>query len=156
MVKNVFANKVAYTFDGTRKGAKYSMDGIHWMNNGEFAEVVDKAVKGFPAGKDANTAFDMGSDIPETSTSVKSSKATLTCKVLGNDLQETLDRYFERVHSTNWDWVSLMDESVVIYNMNAGEFREFTETWASFDKETKRIRYKATSSKMVKWFEERL
>lgn len=156
MTRNAFAINFKFQFDPTRKGAKYSLDGEHWLNNGEFAEVADKAVKGYDLNKDANTAYDMGSDIEQTSTSVKSGKATLTSKVLGESKEEVIKTYFSNVHSTNWDWVILLDESVIIYNMNAEEFKEFIEEWASYDAIRKVIRFKTTSSKMVRWLEDRV
>lgn len=156
MTRNAFAINFKFQFDPTRKGAKYSLDGEHWLNNGEFAEVADKAVKGYDLNKDANTAYDMGSDIEQTSTSVKSGKATLTSKVLGESKEEVVKTYFANVHSTNWDWVILLDESVIIYNMNAEEFKEFIEEWASYDAIRKVIRFKTTSSKMVRWLEDRV
>ena len=156
MTRNTFAINFKFQFDPTRKGAKYSLDGEHWLNNGEFAEVADKAVKGYDLNKDANTAYDMGSDIEQTNTSVKSGKATLTSKVLGENKEEAVKTYFANVHSTNWDWVILLDESVIIYNMNAEEFKEFIEEWASYDAIRKVIRFKTTSSKMVRWLEDRV
>lgn len=156
MFKTTTAINLAYIYDNNRKGAKYSLDGIHWMNGGEFAECMDKAVKGYTIQKDANTAYDMGSDIPETCTSVKSGKATLTSKVLGESKEEILNRYFETTHSTNWDWVIILDETVIIYNMNAEEFRLFAEEWSGYDNERKTVRFKTSSTKMIKWFEERL
>lgn len=145
-----------FQFDPERKGAKFTLDGIHWLNSGEFAEVADKAIKGYDLSKDANTAYDKGSDIKETRTSVKSGKATLTSKVLGNSMKEVLNTYFANTHSTNWDWVVLIDDEVIIYNMNAKEFNEFTREWATYDANRKVVRYKATSGKMLKWLEERV
>lgn len=144
-----------YMFDPNRKGAKFSIDGAHWFNSGEFAEMADKAIRGYAPAKDANTAYDRGSDIEESLTSVKSGKATLTSKVLGNNKAEVLKVYFETVHSTNWDWVIMIDDSIVVYNMNAEEFKEFCEEWSSYDESRKVIRFKSTSGKMIKWLEER-
>ena len=156
MTKNEYGLNFPYAYDPARKGAKYTLDDVHWMNNGEFAEVVAKAVRGYMLAKDANTRYDEGSDIEETKTSVKSGKATLTSVVLGNNKQEVLNTYFATVHSTNWDWVIIIDDMAIIYNMNAEEFREFCEEWASYDEHRKVVRFKATSGKMIKWLEERL
>ena len=156
MTRTDFAINFKFQFDPTRKGAKYTLDGEHWLNNGEFAEVADKAVKGYDLNKDANTAYDMGSDIEETCTSVKSGKATLTSKVLGQNKEEVIETYFANVHSTNWDWVIVVDDMVIIYNMNAEEFREFLTEWATYDDNRKVVRFKTTSSKMVRWLEDRM
>lgn len=155
MTKEVYANLKPYAFDPTRKGAKYTFDNVHWMNSGEFIEAQYKHVLGLKAEKDANTAFDAGSDIEELNRSVKSSKATLCNEILGRDLQTSLDCYFERVASTSWAWGILLDNTLTVYVMNPDEFREFTELWASYNTE-KKIRYKATSGKMISWLEERV
>lgn len=143
-----------FTFDPTHKGAPYTMDGEHYMNAGEFAEIADKMVKGLGSKKDANTPFDMGSDIEETSTSVKSSKATLTSAKIGYDFDSIKKCYFARVHSTNWDYVVILDDSVIIYNMNASEFDSFLTNWATYCADRNVIRIKATSTKMLRWLEE--
>lgn len=145
-----------FAFDPTHKGAPYTLDGEHYMNNGEFAEVADKLVKGFGSKKDANTPFDMGSDIEETLTSVKSSKATLTSAQIGYDFDSIKSCYFARVHSTNWDYVVILDDSIIIYNMNAHEFDLFLSNWATYYADRNVIRFKATSSKMLRWLDERI
>lgn len=155
MNKATYEINIKYTFDNNRKGAKYSIDGIHFFNSGELAEIMDKSVKGYKVAKDANTAYDKGSDIEETNTSVKSGKATLTSKVLGTNKIEVLNTYFKTVYSDNWDWVVIIDDTITIYNMNAKEFREFAEEWSAYDESRKVVRFKATSGKMIKWLEER-
>ena len=155
MKKEVYIGLKRYTFDPDHKGAHYTFDCIKYMNTGEFSEAQYKYKRGFDAVKDANTAFDAGSDIEELHMSVKSSKATLTNEILGKDMESSLDCYFERVASTSWAWVVIIDDTLTAYVMDATEFREFTELWASYNNEG-RIRYKATSGKMLKWFEERV
>lgn len=156
MTKTEYTINFNFTFDPEHKGAPYTMDGEHYMNSGEFAEVADKMVKGLGSKKDANTPFDKGSDIEETNTSVKSSKATLTSTQIGYDFDSIKRCYFARVHSTNWDYVVIVDDTVVIYNMDAAEFESFLDKWASYCKDRNVIRMKATSGKMLQWFEERI
>ena len=155
MKKTTYAIDFGYHFDANRSGAKYSFDGAHWMNAGDFKETALKLVRGLGASKDANTPYNVDSDIPQTHTSVKSSKATLVNKVLGESFEEAEAYYFETVASTNWSWVSVVDETLVEFNMNAEEFREFMETWAGWDKSRKVIRFKAESLKMLSWLEAR-
>lgn len=155
MKKAVFTNLKSYQFDAARRGAKYSLDGIHWMNGGELSEAELKYCMGYECAKDANTAFDAGSDLEELHMSIKSSKATLTSEILGKDMETSLDCYFARVASTCWAWVILMDGTLTAYIMDADEFRTFTTTWGAYNNEG-RIRYKATSGKMISWFEERV
>ena len=90
---------IEYTFDPTRKGAKYTLDGTHYMNGGEFAEVATKAALGFEAHKDANTAYNEGSDIPEINASVKSSKATLVNMKLADTFDESVQSASSTEHS---------------------------------------------------------
>ena len=155
MKKEIYVGLKKYTYDPDHARAHYTFDCIKYMNAGEFSEAQYKYKKGFEAVKDGNTAFDAGSDIEELHCSVKSSKATLTNEILGTDMQSSLDCYFERVASTSWAWVVIVDDTLTAYIMDANEFREFTELWASYNNEG-RIRYKVTSGKMIKWFEERV
>lgn len=155
MKKFISVNVPAFQFVPEHKGAPYTMDGIHYMNNGERLEISLKHAFGLEARKDANTAFDAGSDIEEYNMSVKSGKATLTSEILGHDMDSSLATYFARTASTCWAWVADMDGALVAYIMNEKEFEEFTKSWANFNKEGK-VRFKTTSGKMVKWFEERL
>ena len=156
MKKATYVVNVPYVFDPAHKGAPYSLNGgTNWTNGGELKETLLKAALGYEARKDANTPYDMGSDIEELNASVKSNKATLVNKVLGSNYMEVKATYFATVHSTMWIWVSLVDEVLVAYYMNAEEFSEFMDNWASFDNSRKVIRFKAESMKMLQWLEAR-
>lgn len=144
--------KINFLFDNSRKGAKYTLNGLNWMNHGEFAEIVTKNILGFESVKDANTAFDKGSDIPEIKASVKSSKASLTSMKLANTFEESMDEYFKRTHSEIFIYTVIIDENVTLYIMNKKEFRLFMMNFSSLN-ERKVIRFKATSGKMVKFLE---
>ena len=154
MTRTEYPINFHYEFHSEHKGATYTLDGEHFMNAGEFAELADKMVKGLGSTKDANTPFDKGSDIPETYTSVKSSKATLTGVQIGYDFDSIKQCYFARVHSTKWDYVIIVDDTVIIYNMNASEFSNFLDNWAVYYKDRNNIRIKSTSTKMIKWLDE--
>lgn len=156
MKKSVFTMNFHFEYDPAHRGAPYSLDGEHYMNAGEFAEVADKLCKGLGSSKDANTPFDKGSDIAETMTSVKSSKATLTGAQIGYDFESIKRCYFARVHSTNWDYVVIMDDTLTVYNMDAVEFESFMDNWATYCKDRNVIRFKATSGKMLNWLDERV
>lgn len=156
MKKTTFTMNFHFEYDSAHRGAPYSLDGEHWMNGGEFAETADKLCKGLGSSKDANTPFDAGSDIPETMTSVKSSKATLTSKQIGYDFESIKRCYFARVHSTNWDYVVIMDDTLIVYNMDSAEFESFLDNWATYCKDRNVIRFKATSGKMLNWLDERV
>lgn len=143
---------VKFTFDPARKGAKYTIDGRHWLNGGEFAEVVAKAVHRLEAGKDANTRFDEGSDVPEYNASVKSSKASLTNMKLADTFDDSVRAYFEQVHSTEFWYVTITDELATIYKMNANKFERFLRKFSKLN-ERGVIRIAATSSKMLAWLD---
>ena len=157
MKKSVHPITIAYQFDPAHKGAPYSFNmGESYVNHGEFAEVVAKHALGYAPTKDANSAYDMASDIAELRASVKSSKATLVNRVLGYDFQSTKAHYMATVHSTSWIWASVGTEEVTLYYMNAEEFSDFINAWGYWAADRKVIRFKAESGKMLRWFEERI
>lgn len=152
MVKREFAINVSYFFDANRKGAKYSFDGKHYMNAGEWKECLAKAARGYANRKDANTPYNVGSDIPELNASVKSGKASLTSMKLANTFEESVEVYFANVHSTLFIWVEVIDETVVCYEMDANTFKQFIYKWSSLN-ERGVIRFKASSAKMIAYLE---
>lgn len=154
MKRTEYNINVNYKYIAEHRGAPYTFDGIHFMNAGEFKEAIRKAVAGLKCEKDANTPFDEGSDIEEYNTSVKSSGATVS-PIKGETVAEIMEEYFERVHSDNWDYVTLVDEVVIVYNMNAEEFAEFVAKFGKVN-ERKVVRIAKESTKMIKWFEERI
>lgn len=156
MTKTIATMPISYRYDADHARSHYLIEGeTAYKNGGEFAEIVCKAIRGFKAEKDANTPFDKGSDIEETRTSIKSNACGLTDEKLADNKADFLAEYFRRTHSTNVDYVIIIDEEVTIYNMNMNEFKEFTNEFAKWDKHSQKVRIK-TTSKMVKWFEERV
>ena len=156
MKKESYRINLAFTFNNERKGAKYSLNGVKWMNGGEFAEVVTKSVLGYEARKDASTPYDKGSDIEELSASVKSSRFTLTTVKLGDTFNEVVESYFKTVHSTLWIYTVIIEDTATLYYMDAEEFKSFLATFATFTTDRKVIRGKETSPTMIKWLEERV
>lgn len=156
MTKTIATMPINYIYDANHPRSHYLISGeIAYKNGGEFAEIVCKAVRGFKAEKDANTPFDKGSDIEETRTSIKSSGCGLTDEKLADNRDDFLAEYFRRTHSTNVDYVVIIDEEVTIYNMDMNEFREFTNEFAKWDKHSTKVRIN-TTIKMLKWLEERV
>jgi hypothetical protein len=141
-----------FIYDASRKGAKFSFDGAHWMNAGEFMECAIKWAFGYAAHKDANARFDVASDIPEMNASVKSSKASLTNMALAPTFEESVNVYFANVHSTCFIYGVIIDGQLTVYEMDAATFRSFIYHWASLN-ERGVIRFKATSGKMIQWLE---
>lgn len=144
---------LSYIYDAARKGAKYSINGgKNWLNAGEFMEAVAKAMHGLDAGKDANTRFDEGSDVPEFHASVKSSKASLTNCKLADDFESSVRAYFEQVASSEFWYVTMVDELATIYKMNAKTFERFIRKFAKLN-ERGVIRFATTSAKMLAWLD---
>lgn len=140
MVRNTYPITIAYKYDPAHKGAHYLFNG-KYANAGEFVEIALKACKGFKACKDASTRFDMGSDIEETHTSVKTLGFSL-CESIAETWEETIKDYFERTASTNVSYAVIVNESLVEYNMNMDEFKEMLERFGAWDKASKKIRVK--------------
>ena len=161
MKKSVFVSRTSVHFDPTHKGAPYSVDSAHFFNFGNYAEAVVNEWAGYGFGFDTYAVpFDKGSDIEELNASVKSSGASLAC-LYGSDKADIIREYFARVHSTMWIYVVEVDSEFWLYQMNAEEFKTMLEEFSGLTRESgKEIRYKLrlkkTSSKMVKWLEERV
>lgn len=152
-MKMMTAIHLSYTYDATRKGAKYSINGgKSWLNGGEFAEAAAKAAHGLDAAKDANTRFNEGSDVPEFHASVKSSKASLTNMKLADSFEGSIRAYFEQVASSEFWYVTIIDELATIYKMNAKTFERFLRKFAKLN-ERGVIRIGATSAKMLAWLD---
>jgi hypothetical protein len=157
MKKAEFVLNRGYIFDPEHKGAPYSMNnGESWMNNGELCEVMFKAVNNFAAVKDACGAYDVTDDVPELGASVKSSRCTLVNRVLGYDYDSVKRHYFATVHSTLWIWVTIKEDILTAYYMDAEEFETFMDKFAGFDKDRKVIRFKRESLKQLQWLDERV
>jgi len=154
MKRTEHALLLPYTFDPTHSGANYSFDGEHWINAGEFAEVITKDVLGYEPRKEPNTRYDVSSDIEPIRTSVKSSRFTLVNMRLGDTFEESVDHYFKTTHSTQWIYTVVTDDTVLLYWMNATEFRDFLYTFCYLN-ERQVVRCRATSGKMLRWLEGR-
>lgn len=155
MTKTTFFSNKSVTFNPERKGAKYTFDGVHYFNNGNYLEgTCSECYTGVWCYDTKSVAYDKGSDIEQIHASVKSSKASLTDLIKGDSVTEVLDVYFERCPSKLWIWAVKVDEEFWFYEMNASEFRTFTLEWAGL--EHGKVRYKTSSGKMIKWLEERL
>lgn len=140
MFKNTYPIVTNFTYDPNHKGAHYLIDG-RYANAGEAVEIMLKACKGFEATKDANTRFDMGSDIEETHTSVKTFGFSL-CESIADTFTETISEYFRRTASTNVSYALIVNEEIVEYNMSLEEFKDMLERFGSWDKSGKKIRVK--------------
>ena len=161
MKKSTYTCKTAVHFNPDHKGAPYTVDSIHYFNDGNRHEAVVSEWAGYGFSYDNDhVSFDKGSDIEELNASVKSSGASLAC-LYGDDKASIIAEYFTRVHSSMWIYSIEVDSEFWLYQMNADEFKEFLEEFSGLTRESgKEIRYKVrikkTSGKMIKWFEGRL
>ena len=133
-----------------RPRAPYTIDGVHFMNDGQRKEAIAKNCHGLDWRIDGNTSYDKGSDIEQYNASVKSSKATLVNKKLGATLKESLDTYFQHTTSTSFWYVTTDNELVTIYKMDANTFRTFLETFAKLN-ERGYIRIARETRTMLYW-----
>lgn len=156
MYKTYHSISVPYTFDPNRPNAKYTLDGVHFMNAGQFLQIQLIANLYNRIDRPDNKNFSEDSDIPELCESVKSSKATLVNTFLGNDTETHLQNFFAKVASTQFSWLILIDETIVRYVMDKKEFETFVRNWSKFDESRKVIRFKTTSTKMIQWLESNL
>lgn len=158
MKKMTFTNNLQFEYDGTRKGAKYTLNGgKNWMNHGEYSECLAKSVLGYEAEKDANTAFNMGHDIPEIGASVKSHNCGLTDMKLADNKADFIERFFEMSDpQTTYIWVYDYADMVDIWFMDTEEFKAFTNQFGSWDGYAKKIRFKTCNNKINAWLEEQI
>jgi hypothetical protein len=154
MKKMTFENTMTYQYIGDRKGAKYTLDGEHFMNHGEYAECLAKFVLGYKAEKDANTRFDKGEDIPELNASVKSWNCGLTDMKLADNKEEFLHKFWEMSNpNVTYIWVYDYAEQVDLWFMTSEEFKMFVDDCATWDEYAKKIRFKLCNNKINAWLE---
>ena len=143
---------LTYFYNPARRQTKYSLDGKKWYNHGDFCEMIAKHVNGLDPVKDASTAFDKGCDIPEFEASVKSDDGSLAEKgmLAGDTKEEQIADYMRRVVATEFWWVTIDGNKVVIYIMNAEKFEKFLHKFTTLRGDGK-IRFLTTSELMKKW-----
>ena len=152
MLKMTKEITLSYVYEGDRKGAKYTLDGVHFMNHGEFVECVVKDCLGYDPHKDANTRFDKGEDIPELNASVKSWNCGLTDMKLADNKEEFLRKFWAMSNpTTTYIWAYDYGEMVDIWFMDYKEFQAFTETFGSWDSYCQKIRFKTCNNKINEW-----
>lgn len=157
MTKTIYSINFAYGFDGTRKGAKYTFDGTHYKNTGEFLEFALKRILGYADWnvKDSHR-FDVDSDITDLRCSIKSAESSLFNIHLADNFDDSLELYFAKVHSTMWKYVMLVNDTLVVYTMNREKFREFVSLFGRWDSYKGKIKIKTNSKKLLGWLEENL
>ncbi len=138
------------TYDAAHVRAHYTFDGSHYMNAGEYIEVLCKTACGVSAKKDGSTPYNVGSDIEEYQASVKSSAATLVNWKLAETLEKSLDVYFKNTASKNFWYGSIENNVLIIYKMTAATFRKFLEKF-SFINERGCVRVREETKMMKKW-----
>ena len=151
-IKAVNAIPFSYKYDASKPYTKYTVDGSKWLNKGEFNEAVRKAICGEGTDKD-RTAYNESTDIKRTRESVKSGKATLTNIYLGDTLEEVLLNFSISSKAEWYSWNYILDDKQYTYIMDLADFIYFSLRFARYDKERKVVRYKDTSTEMIKYLE---
>lgn len=156
MRKETYENNLTYIFNSERKNAKYTLDGTHYMNHGEYCECLAKSVLGLAPEKDANTRHDEGHDIPELNASVKSWNCGLTDRkdFRGLGFEEFCNRFFaEELPNTTYIWVHDYGEMVDLYYMDSDEFKEFTLNCGKYYEYEAKVRFKLCENKIVNYLD---
>lgn len=102
--------------------------------------------------------FDIDSDLSELNMSIKANRFTLVSGTAnyGDTLEEKLNDYFARVHSSVFAYVSL---EKIVYLMNKNEFRLLLEQFATLERDSQKngsllkVRCRRESKKMREWLE---
>ena len=163
MTKNTYITTLPYKYTNNPRSHYLIAGSKEYKNHGELMECIAKEHRGlFISDKNPATRFDVGSDIEEIHASVKSSAASLAC-LYGETFTKVVREYFATVHSTVFMYVDLNEDTneVVEYIMNKREFGAFLQKFGylhyeSGHREKQKIRIRATSQKMIAWFEERI
>lgn len=102
--------------------------------------------------------FDMDSDIPEFSISVKSARFTLASAsaLSATTFEGQLNEFSERVHSEKFAYVT---KDNMVYIMNKVEFLDFCHEFCGWEQESKtnggayKVRCRKESKRMIKWLQ---
>jgi hypothetical protein len=153
-----YMQEMEYLYYPERKGAKYKI-GDTFKNRGELCESISKFKRGLPYLVNPRTDWWQGSDIESLQASVKSSRCSVAT-IEAETYEKMLDIYFSKVPSILWIYVTIINNIVYEYHMNAAEFRKFLERWGSVDRESgthkKKIRVREENDKMLQWLNERV
>ena len=102
--------------------------------------------------------FDMDSDIPEFSISVKSARFTLASAsaLSATTFDGQLNEFSERVHSEKFAYVT---KNNMVYIMDKVEFLDFCHEFCGWEQESKKnggaykVRCRKESKRMIKWLQ---
>lgn len=104
--------------------------------------------------------FDMDSDIPEFSISVKSARFTLASAsaLSATTFEGQLNEFSERVHSEKFAYVT---KNNMVYIMDKVEFLDFCHEFCGWEQESEKnggaykVRCRKESKRMIKWLQAR-
>lgn len=161
MTKVTYVNTMNFVFDESHRGAKYNING-KWANRGEWLESVAKHHRGLSYVVNPNTSWDNGSDIESECLSIKSSGASLA-SIYGDNFDEILKTFINGVFSTEFAFITNIDDMIIEYHMNLNEFVEFVTVYGRLVRPSSQVKtdlYKIRlikeSKKMLGWLEERV
>ena len=156
MFKNVYTTR-DYVKVEERRYNKYTLNGKHFWNGGDIAEILYKDCLGYAPLKDFDTDYNNGSDVAETGESVKTFRFSLTKAVIGYDFESTMKAYVENVASDWHTFIVLEGNTLTAYKMTLDEFIEFMSAFGYYEKSTHKVRIKnLVHHKIIDWLENRL
>lgn len=133
MKRITYTNTLPYE-KTTHAGAPYRI-GTAYRNHGQLCESIVKWRLGLYTEVNPNTSFDEGSDIEELRASVKSHKCSLAKGLRGETMDEKVNDFITRGHSTTWVWVEWNEKTELVdeYWMDETEFRAFCKRFLTND-----------------------
>ena len=161
MKKIIIKMPESVKFDNSRKGAKWTFDGVHYCNEGNVAEAVLNYYFNNKLEYDHNSIrFDIEPDLPAQGISVKSRRFSLASAGLlhGKDFYSQLQDYTMRDAASEVAYGILMNDSFVYYIMSHTDFYDFMVEFydkREFEKHGK-IRGSRNYNKIVEWLERRV
>ena len=159
MNRNTYTAPLEYCFIPSHKGAPYFIPTLEkYVNMGQLVELFARVHRNLEIGACDNKPWNKGSDIEEYAISIKSSGASLA-SIYAPTKREIIKIYFNGCPSTTWLYITMIDDQVIEYEMNANEFKMFLENFAEMTYESghhdrTKLRFKKTSGKMLKWLDE--
>ena len=152
MKKIFYKARVTITRAPDKSGAPFTVDGVHYFNRGEVNECAFSECEGYGFRKDANTRYDLGSDVGAYS--VKSARARLTTAKLATERDTFIAEYLRTEKSDGFVW-SIWDgvQGFTFYLMNREEFTEMVFTFCGWDGTP---RLPDNTKALLQWLEERV
>lgn len=155
MLKKEYQTKSVILYDKAHRGAPYTVNHLNWLNGGDLVECAVSEYEGYGFHKDANTAYNLGSDVGGIS--VKSARARLTTIRLAKERLEFIKLYMQNEPSQLFCYgIYNGGQSFTFYYMTRQEFIDFAIEFTKMTPSEVTPRFTTTTEAMLKWLNERL